>query len=308
MRHFLFLIVLGITLCIILGFLGTWWWGFDLLSNFYLQYFVVLAPVLAILMFLKAWRYVLFSSVVFIFLLFSIFSFVYPKASSLKLALTDIFPIRVMSFNMFYANTEYQDIADYINRTQPDVVILTEINAIAYQELGIRLDEYRVQDYVSGPHASDLAVFSKLSSEEIRIEKKEGVVAQDAPIVRIAIHHHEKDLVIYSSHLLPPMNNQRNHELAALENASLLEKSPHIVIGDLNLTPWSPYFRNFLKTTGLRDSRRGNGLGLSWGAQRSVFLRLPLDHAFVSKDLSVVGRFLGPNLGSDHFPLIVYIN
>ena len=40
----------------------------------------------------------------------------------------------------------------------------------------------------------------------------------------------------------------------------------------------------------------------SWNA-RSLFLRIPIDHIFAPPTATVVRRTIGPNVGSDHFPV-----
>jgi len=37
----------------------------------------------------------------------------------------------------------------------------------------------------------------------------------------------------------------------------------------------------------------------------SVLLRVPIDHCLVSSELAVVNHEVGPDLGSDHFPVLV---
>jgi endonuclease/exonuclease/phosphatase (EEP) superfamily protein YafD len=76
------------------------------------------------------------------------------------------------------------------------------------------------------------------------------------------------------------------------------------LLGDLNVTPWSPYFQELLAATGLRDSARGWGLQPSWPTM-SLLLRVPIDHCLISPELHVTERTLGPDIGSDHFPLLV---
>ncbi|NEP46367.1 MAG: hypothetical protein F6K35_47090 [Okeania sp. SIO2H7] len=80
---------------------------------------------------------------------------------------------------------------------------------------------------------------------------------------------------------------------------------PIIVAGDLNVTPWSPHYRDLMMRSGLKDARRGFGLlpsQSSFMPQVPIFA-IPIDHSFVSNDVQVVDIYVGPNVGSDHLPI-----
>ena len=95
-----------------------------------------------------------------------------------------------------------------------------------------------------------------------------------------------------------------NIELSALAVEVGGTGGSRIVAGDLNCTDGSPFFADFLRETHLRDSRQGFGREGSWPSWLPSPLRIAIDHAFVSDDLAVVARRLGPKIGSDHLPLI----
>jgi endonuclease/exonuclease/phosphatase (EEP) superfamily protein YafD len=77
-----------------------------------------------------------------------------------------------------------------------------------------------------------------------------------------------------------------------------------VLLGDLNTTSWSPHFRDLINTAGLKDSRAGFGIQPTWPAGTPP-LWIPLDHCLVSPEIKVHDRRVGPNVGSDHFPVIV---
>ena len=79
---------------------------------------------------------------------------------------------------------------------------------------------------------------------------------------------------------------------------------PVLLLGDLNLTPWSYHFQKLLRDTGLVDSARGFGIQTTWPAFLYP-LRIPVDHCLVSPNLRVTSRRVGRNLGSDHLPLLI---
>ena len=80
----------------------------------------------------------------------------------------------------------------------------------------------------------------------------------------------------------------------------------HVAIcGDFNTVPWSGPFRHLASRSGMTDLY-GDGAwsGYSWPTWTSV-LRVPLDNCLVSGGVAVTGHRHGPDIGSDHFPLVV---
>ena len=77
-----------------------------------------------------------------------------------------------------------------------------------------------------------------------------------------------------------------------------------IVIGDLNLTPWSPRFRALLDDGGLGDSRVGFGHHATWPVWFPLLL-IPIDHVLADPEIKVYRREVGPAVGSDHYPVLV---
>jgi endonuclease/exonuclease/phosphatase (EEP) superfamily protein YafD len=108
-------------------------------------------------------------------------------------------------------------------------------------------------------------------------------------------------------HTLPPASREyaigRNEQLA--EAASLIRRrgGPAILLGDLNTSPWSPYYRKLIVDSKLKNTAQGRGISASWPT-RVPPLFIPLDYVLVSEGIAVGKRFLGPNVGSDHFPVV----
>jgi endonuclease/exonuclease/phosphatase (EEP) superfamily protein YafD len=78
---------------------------------------------------------------------------------------------------------------------------------------------------------------------------------------------------------------------------------PVVVVGDLNITPYSPLFQDWLARTGLTDTRRGRTLSPSWPVQLPI-VGVPIDHCVVSHDVVIVRHRRLPAFGSDHYPIL----
>ena len=79
-----------------------------------------------------------------------------------------------------------------------------------------------------------------------------------------------------------------------------------IVLGDLNLTPWSPLFSDLEASTELTRARHGYGLAPTWYAKVGTFtMGLVLDHCLISDELECVSHRVGADIGSDHRAVIV---
>src|SRR5262249_47853040 len=132
----------------------------------------------------------------------------------------------------------------------------------------------------------------------------------EVPSVLARADVHGTSLTIVGSHPLPPGGREysrlRNQQLDAVARFINGQAGPTVLLGDLNATPWNFYFRRFVKSTGLKDSSMGFGLQPTWPAG-FLPLRIPIDHCLLSPELKVVRRLVGPNVGSDHLPLILEV-
>jgi endonuclease/exonuclease/phosphatase (EEP) superfamily protein YafD len=130
----------------------------------------------------------------------------------------------------------------------------------------------------------------------------------EVPSIIADIAVNEQTIHLVGTHPLPPGSpayaRLRNDQLVALANHVHNQKSPVILFGDLNVTPWSPYFADLLKHGGLQDTSQGRGLLGSWPAWLPG-LRIPLDHCLISDPIRVINKQLGPGVGSDHLPVVV---
>jgi endonuclease/exonuclease/phosphatase (EEP) superfamily protein YafD len=79
-----------------------------------------------------------------------------------------------------------------------------------------------------------------------------------------------------------------------------------VLLGDLNLTPWSPRFRDLLDDAGLRDASMQLPFEPTWRAPLP-FLGLAIDHVLTSPGLAVTCSRIGADVGSDHLPVIADI-
>ncbi len=113
-------------------------------------------------------------------------------------------------------------------------------------------------------------------------------------------------------HTLPPSTAEnarlRKRQLQELAARARGKSQPVVVCGDLNATPWSPWFADLLRDGGLRNSAQGRGLFGSWPALLPAPLRIPLDHCLVSPSIAVIDRRMGPRIGGDHLPVLVELS
>lgn len=74
--------------------------------------------------------------------------------------------------------------------------------------------------------------------------------------------------------------------------------------GDLNVTMWSSNYSKLIADSGLANSRKGFGILATW-PMFFPLLSIPLDHCLVSPGIGINACRSGPDIGSDHLPLIV---
>jgi endonuclease/exonuclease/phosphatase (EEP) superfamily protein YafD len=113
----------------------------------------------------------------------------------------------------------------------------------------------------------------------------------DTPIAVLFLHT--------ESPYTPSRNTHLHQALRAAARWSRGVRLPHLVEGDLNTTPWSDAFDTLLRDGHLHNSLVGFGIQASWPDGYSL-LRIPIDNALLSKELTATDRGTGPSFGSEH--------
>lgn len=210
--------------------------------------------------------------------------------------------VRVVFANVLASNTNYDAVRRLVRETQPDVVALVETRAPWFSELAPVLAGYQKLEHDRRDNFG-LGLYVR-GSVRGRVEHFGGEV----PTLVAEVETRGVAFTMIVTHPWPPMDrmaeaSQARH-LGELAHHVRTLRGPIVLAGDLNATPWSRLFRKLVGTTGLCDSRAGFGYQGSYPAD-SAITRIPIDHVLRSCDIGVRARRIGPDVGSDHLPVIV---
>lgn len=215
--------------------------------------------------------------------------------------------LRLLHANVQTSNTDAAALLSLIEAEKPDVIFLQEIDQRWLNDLRPLDELYRASSVLARPDNFGIAAYSRIPT---RFDL-ETLSAGRVPVIRARVQVGSAPLDILSMHTFPPISPSlaelRNLQLA--EAAQLLSATApaRMLIGDLNISPWSPFFSDLKDITGLRDARKGFGLLPSW-PQQIAFMKIPIDHCLVSKQIRIRDIRRGPSIGSDHLPIIVDLN
>lgn len=288
------------------GSIGTVFWLFDLASHFQLQYILILLICGGYFVFKKQYRWMVVSFL-FIFIHIALIAPLFKV--NISHATLSPQTYRVMFSNVLYHDHNREEILTLIADSDPDFIVLAETS----QEM-VNLVQQTFPHYVTARFQDGRGVFGI------------GMLAKHESLEPIKVHFFSgefyaslegtfeingKPFTLIGTHPYPPISafhaKSRNKDLLNLATYTSNINHPKMVIGDLNITSWSPYYAKVEKIAGVEDSRRGFGLQPSWPKPLPYFLRIPIDHALISEDIVVLDRYLGPDVKSDHLPVFVDI-
>jgi endonuclease/exonuclease/phosphatase (EEP) superfamily protein YafD len=137
-------------------------------------------------------------------------------------------------------------------------------------------------------------------------------ISQHPPTILASININRKLVRILLTHTSRPINNPSYaSEIHTLISTIKQQQKPMIVLGDLNTTPWSNYFKELTTSTKLHNTQLGQGISPTYPShvpKTQIYFPLPvlpLDHVLVNPELHVIRRWNGTYSGSDHLPVFV---
>ncbi|RYD60186.1 MAG: endonuclease/exonuclease/phosphatase family protein [Verrucomicrobiaceae bacterium] len=302
------LIVAGGLAATLIAFAGPWHWVADLFAHFRPQYAVLLAAAAIALFAGRRW---MGGTVALLGLALNL-AILLPhadRAGSIGPAVAHAHQLRVASLNLLQGNKEHEAVEHFIRESGADVVVFQEVSPAWGTVLQRLTDLYPQHLILARKDSKGTALLSKLplrgtTFEYLPLQDQIGAVTAEVqteagPVkVVFGIHSHKP------TRAWGAISQQRYFQWLAKRSSEVrFAGLPVVVLGDFNSTPWAVAFRQFVRESQLVDTSRGIMLGATW----NVLLphRLLIDHAFISPELHLVRRQVGPAVGSDHRPLIL---
>ena len=222
---------------------------------------------------------------------------------------------QVLQYNVFFDNHDYAAIADLINSSPAAVVGLHEISDEQWVELEplLTTHPHNVAVPVSadvGQLGGGMALLSRNPIREIEVDsladrRERPILAIETEVLGeaitvIGLHPH-------ASRFESAKFTLRDDQLQAVIDTAMQAQGPVVVVTDMNITPHSPDYKDFVDELGWRDPHRIVGWKASWPTFASS-LGTPIDHIFISNELLLHDYEIGPAAGSDHLSLVATIS
>ena len=211
--------------------------------------------------------------------------------------------LKIVTFNMAWPNRQGENVARFLMREDADIILLQEVTQPHVAALRSLLEATYPHSHVCLVfRACRQAIFAKRpwvsvehSYRGTQTPETISALFDDVDFGRFRLHS------VHAGLPYRPRQAQHVDWLIALR-ASTTE--PAIFAGDFNMTPWSYQLQRLLASTGLRRHAtflRSWPTGGQFGLPAPVFL---IDHVLTTPDIRTVSIETGPNLGSDHLPIV----
>ena len=216
--------------------------------------------------------------------------------------------ISILQFNIHYINQDIDQFVRYVRELNfPDIIVIQEATPEIQHDLRSLKAHYPYRVEAPEEGAYGMILFSKLPI----IKAEQNLFKTHAhlyTVIEFTTLLQHIPFTLIELHAISPTRDplhQRKQELEEIGTIlSLLPNEHKMLVGDLNTTPYSAYFRNLQEKSGLQNAMQGLRTEGTWPSFLLSFLRIPLDHLLVSKTIGVVSQTIGPDLGSDHMSVL----
>ncbi len=228
-----------------------------------------------------------------------------PPASSPGTRADDGVPVRLAFVNVFHGNDEFRRVLDFVRAEKPDAVVFAEVDAQWREQLAALKKDYPHEFATQGRWGRGLLLLSRVPMQNAARLK----VSNDAePPLLATLVVQGKPLQLIGVHANWPFGlrsrTSRDQQLMELAVAAQATPRPLVVVGDLNVSPFSEHFQKLLQAGRLSSAAAGFGWQPTW-PEFMPPAGIQIDHALVSPGVQVRDFRRGAEVGSDHLPVVV---
>jgi len=291
------------------GYLGTLGFVFDLFSHFRAQYLILSALLTAYFLWRRQ-RKMLLCSIVCLTVNF-IECWPYLSFDGREQPSTDV--SNIFFANIDIRNRDYDSLLALVRAEKPRLAVFTEVDNKWAEELSALKDEYPYFLERPAAHKYGMVLYSREPFANEKIYEFPGIVYSSV-VFDVTLDSDKRPLRIFAVHTPAPLSSigyrLRNNVLQ--EVAKIVSSRPNrdsttaVLVGDLNITPWSLFFKRLLIDSGLKDIRVGEGLLPTWPTNFVPFI-IPIDHCLTDASERLTRVRSTPPFGSDHLGIVCQI-
>ncbi len=203
---------------------------------------------------------------------------------------------RLAVANVYYGNHDLSLFRSWIEAEKPEILAVMEVGEAHRPQLEALPFAHKTILPRNG--AFGVALLSQ------RQPSKVEVLDEDSPFPSLLAHYPEFRVLV--THPIPPVSRQArqmgDEQMRRLVSRLKVEGPPLVVMGDFNAVGWDLRLLP-LREAGMKEARAGHGYLPTWPTHQPV-LGIPIDHIYLPANWASLDCRRGPQVGSDHFPLI----
>ncbi len=299
------LLFVALAIAMVLSYFGSWHFMFDNLSSFRVHFAVLFLLCCAGFLAGRQWSWFGLASVGLLASLAAIVPWYLPGQTESTGG--DGLRLKLMVSNVSPRLEDPTRLLELIDKEQPDVLGLIELTPALHAGLSSLEDMYSYRFEAPADGFWGLALYSRYPLSGARLVH----FGDDVPPAIVAdLHTDDGQAEVILVHPFPPMTGEftglRNVQLGQLATYVSQSRRPTVVLGDLNIAMWSPYYAEFIAKSRLNNARQGYGVAATWPPSR--LLGVPIDHVLHTNDISSDQFRVLKRIGSDHLPIAAQIS
>ena len=212
--------------------------------------------------------------------------------------------LKLITVNLLWSNRQHHRLREWLQAEAPDIVITQETTPRWAAQLA-GLDALFPHRRLPGP-TDDIAI---LSRHPFTMVKEAGVrVHGTLAMATLSLGGRRIDLMALHASVPtdPARRIARDAMFDDIARFARRTRVPLIVAGDFNATPWNRSMRLLVRESPLRHAP--GFWRPTWTAHVPLWMGVPIDHVLAATDCRVLHRRNGPDIGSDHRPLVATID
>lgn len=211
----------------------------------------------------------------------------------------------ILAANVLKENEDPSKISDLILSKKPEILLLMETDRSWDAALETALATFKTVK--SSPREDHYGMIFATNLEVVAFDFKHFSDDDTPTAVARLIAPNGADFSFIGLHPRPPVpgvdTTDRDEQIHTSATIAHKLNRPVVCMGDFNDVAWSRTSKMVKKRGQFSDPRVGRGFFSSFDATHPL-LRFPIDQMYVTKGARLVSFGRGPNVGSDHFPMM----